>query len=43
MVYILFILGQYLHRRDEKKAAAAVMVIDEEKLGHDADHMEVKC
>ena len=42
MVYILFILGQYLQRRDEQKAAAAVTIVDEEKLGDDSTHMEVK-
>ena len=42
MVYILFILGQYLQRRDDQKAAAAVMIVDEEKLGDDSTHMEVK-
>ncbi|KAK0118396.1 hypothetical protein ONS95_012685 [Cadophora gregata] len=40
MVYILFILGQYLQRRDEKKNGAAVMVVDEEKLGDDSTHIE---
>ncbi len=42
MVYILFMLGQYLHRRDEKRAAATTMIVDEEKLGEDSVHMEVK-
>lgn len=42
MVYILFMLGQYLQRHDDKKAAAHVMVVDEEKLGDEFTHMEIK-
>ncbi|MAD87705.1 MAG: hypothetical protein CL912_32495 [Deltaproteobacteria bacterium] len=40
MVYILFMLGQYLQRRDDKKVAAAVMIVDEEKLGDESTHIE---
>lgn len=44
MVYILFMLGQYLQRRDDNKTAAAVMVIDEEKLCDESTHVEeIKC
>jgi hypothetical protein len=43
MVWILFMLGQYLHRRDTKRAeAVAMMVVDEEKLGEEAVQVEIK-
>jgi hypothetical protein len=43
MVWILFMLGQYLHRRDEKrKEAGASWAPDEEKMADDVMQVEGK-
>lgn len=42
MVWFLFMVGQYLQRRDTKRAEAAILTADEEKLGEETIQVEDK-
>jgi hypothetical protein len=41
MVWALFTLGQYLEKRDEKKAARNRVMDEESKLDEKASHVEI--
>jgi hypothetical protein len=41
MVWSLFTLGQYLEKRDEKKAARNRVIDEESKLDEEASHVEI--
>jgi len=41
MVWSLFTLGQYLEKRDEKKAARNRVIDEESKFDEEASHVEI--
>jgi hypothetical protein len=41
MVWALFTLGQYLEKRDERKAARERVIDEESKLDEKSSHVEV--
>jgi hypothetical protein len=41
MVWSLFTLGQYLEKRDEKKAARSRVIDEESKLDEEVSHVEI--
>jgi hypothetical protein len=41
MVWSLFTLGQYLEKRDEKKAARNRAIDEESKLDEEVSHVEI--